>query len=81
MQDRVVRIARRHDLTDAKAKDLIVKTDKRRASYYNYYTSKKWGEATSYDLCLNSAILGIDGCVEMIKKAIEIRDEKRAKKG
>ena len=45
MQDRVVRIARRHDLTNAKAKDLIVKTDKRRASYYNYYTSKKWGDA------------------------------------
>ena len=60
MQDRVVRIARRHDLTDAKAKDLIVKTDKRRASYYNYYTSKKWGDAAGYDLSLNTATLGID---------------------
>ena len=41
LPSRIVRIARRHDLTDAKAKDLIRKTDKSRASYYNYYTSKK----------------------------------------
>lgn len=68
MQDRIVRIARRHDLTDAKAKDLIVKTDKRRASYYNYYTSKKWGEASGYDICLNTASLGIDGTIHVIKE-------------
>lgn len=68
MQDRIVRIARRHDLTDAKAKDLINKTDKRRASYYNYYTSKKWGEASGYDLCLNTASLGIDGTIHMIRE-------------
>ncbi len=68
MQDRIVRIARRHDLTDAKAKDLIVKTDKRRASYYNYYTSKKWGEASGYDICLNTATLGIDGTIHVIKE-------------
>ena len=54
MQSRIARIARRHDVTDAKAKDLIQKTDKGRASYYNYYTNKKWGEATGYDLCLNT---------------------------
>ena len=57
MQSRIARIARRHDVTDAKAKDLIQKTDKGRASYYNYYTNKKWGEATGYDLCLNTAPL------------------------
>ena len=68
MQDRIVRIARRHNLTDAKAKDLIVKTDKRRASYYNYYTSKKWGEASGYDICLNTATLGIDGTIHVIKE-------------
>ena len=60
MQSRIARIARRHDVTDSKAKDLIQKTDKSRASYYNYYTNKKWGEATGYDLCLNTASLCID---------------------
>ena len=37
------------------------------------YTSKKWADADSYDLCLNSSVLGIDGCVEMIKKMLEIK--------
>ena len=68
LQSRIARIARRHDVTDAKAKDLIQKTDKRRSSYYNYYTNKKWGEATGYDLCLNTASLGIDGTIHMIRE-------------
>ena len=72
LQDRIVRIARRHDLTDAKAKDLIIKTDKRRASYYNYYTSKKWGDAAGYDLSLNTATLGIDGTIHMIREFIKL---------
>ena len=76
LQSRIVRIARRRDLTDAKAKDLIQKTDKRRASYYNYYTSKKWGDASSYNLSLDSGELGIDGCVQLIKAAVEIHNKR-----
>ena len=74
MQTRIARIARRHDVTDAKAKDLIQKTDKGRASYYNYYTNKKWGEATGYDLCLNTASLGIDGSIHMIREFVAYKE-------
>ena len=74
MQSRIARIARRHDVTDAKAKDLIQKTDKGRASYYNYYTNKKWGEATGYDLCLNTASLGIDGSIHMIREFVGYKE-------
>ena len=63
-----------YDLSDAKAKDKITKIDKQRASYYNYYTSKRWGEVDSYDLCLNSSVFGIDGTVDMIKQAIEVKE-------
>lgn len=77
---RIRRIARIYDLTDAKAKDLITKTDKRRSSYYNYYSNKKWGAADSYDVCLNSSILGIEGTAEAIEKLIEIKEEDRDKK-
>lgn len=79
MQDRIVRIARRHDLTDAKAKDLIIKTDKRRASYYNYYTSKKWGDAAGYDLSLNTATLGIDGTIHMIREFMACKEREHEK--
>ena len=79
MQSRIARIARRHDVTDAKAKDLIQKTDKSRASYYNYYTNKKWGEATGYDLCLNTGTLGIDGTIHMIREFAAYKERKHEK--
>ena len=70
LESRIRRVARDTDSTDAKAKDLIIKQDKKRASYYNYYTNKKWGDVESYDLSLNSAKLGIDGTVEAIKDVL-----------
>lgn len=75
MEKRIRRITKKYELTDAAAKDRIQKTDKKRASYYNYYTSKKWGDAASYNLSLDSGLLGIEGCVEMIKKAIELKQK------
>ena len=75
MEHRIRRIARKYDLTDAKAKDTIQKTDKKRAGYYNYYTNKEWGDAKGYDLCLNSAKLGIDGTVNAILEYLKIRSE------
>lgn len=63
---RAQRIAKLHNMSVEKAADLIIKTDKRRASYYNYYCNKKWGDAKSYHLCLDSSQIGIDGAVDMI---------------
>ncbi len=74
MDARIRRIARIYDLTDAKAKDMIIKTDKRRASYYNYYSNKKWGAAESYHICLDSSMLGIDGTAEIIKRLVDIKE-------
>ena len=81
MEDRIRRVATRLDLTDAKAKDLINKTDKKRASYYNYYTNKKWGEAGSYELCLNSSELGVQGTAKAIEQYILLKEsiEKEAR--
>lgn len=76
---RIRRIAKLYDLTDAKAKDKILKADKKRSSYYNYYTSKKWGDAASYDLSIDSGKMGIDGTIEIILKAIQ-QKEKNYKK-
>ena len=57
MDKRIDRISRKYELSAAQAKDRIQKTDKQRSSYYNYYTSKKWGDANSYHLCMDSGIL------------------------
>ena len=74
LETRIRRIARIYDLTDAKAKDMIQKADKKRASYYNYYTNKKWGDAAGYDFSLCSSELGIDGTVQALKALLEIRE-------
>lgn len=75
LDTRVARVANLHDMSLAKAKERILKSDKQRASYYNYYTNKKWGDANSYDLCINTSILGIDGTVEMIKSIVETKEK------
>ena len=68
------------DITsNEKAREMMIKKDKQRQSYYNYYSSKKWGRADSYDLCINSSILGIEGTVKLIIQYIE--DYEAARKG
>ncbi len=69
------------DLNEQKARDMISKKDKQRQSYYNYYSSKKWGRADSYDLCVNSAKLGVEGTVKLITQYVEDFEEKRAAEG
>lgn len=68
---KVERIMQKYDLTAAKAKEMCVKKDKQRQSYYNYYSSKKWGRADSYDLCINSSVLGVEGTVKLLVQYIE----------
>ena len=54
-----------------KVESLIAKGDKKRAEYYNYYTGKKWGVAESYDLCINSSILGYEETEKIIAAFIK----------
>lgn len=70
LEDRITRISKLHNLTANKAKDLILKTDKKRASYYNYYSNGKWGDAANYDLSVNSSLCGIDATVNLLEEFI-----------
>ena len=71
---RIRRIARIYDLPDNKAKDMIIKADKQRASYYDYYSNKRWSDADSYDLCLSSSELGVEGTAKMIEQYVAMRE-------
>ena len=71
IEKRIDRIMKRFDLNEQKAKEMINKKDKQRQSYYNYYSSKKWGHADSYDLCINSSLLGIEGTRDLIIRTID----------
>ena len=70
---KIKRVMDRHPelKSQSKVKDIIAKKDKQRASYYNYYAASKWGYAETYDFCLNSSRLGIDGTVNLIKQIVE----------
>lgn len=66
MTDRISRVMRRNNLNEADAKTRIAKTDKNRATYYRYFTDKKWGEASNYDLCVKGGKLSVDDIVDVI---------------
>ena len=68
---RAARVAEEYKLPDAKVRDMLVKTDKKRANYYNFQSEKQWGAATSYNLCIESSALGIDNSVELIMEYIK----------
>ncbi len=65
----------RHQISEAQARDVMIKTDKKRASYYNYYSSKRWGDSKSYDLCINSSKTGADGAIKVIREFARIKQE------
>ena len=77
MPCKIKRIMEKYNVPEAKAKDMILKKDKQRASYYNYYSSKKWGSSDSYDLSVNSSILGVEGTVAFLKQYIKAVEESR----
>jgi len=72
LESRKARIAERHpEIKSTQIVDVINKTDKRRSSYYNFYTGNKWGKYDNYDMAINSSSLGIDGAVEIILSAVK----------
>ncbi len=70
LDKRAERVAAAKDITEAKAKDLIIKTDKQRANYYNYYTSLKWGRIENYDLCIDSGKIGSENAARVITEYV-----------
>lgn len=72
---KAARISQLYNMSEADAKKACVKVDKKRQSYYNYYSDKKWGRADSYDLCLNSGKLGIDGTVDCIVEFVKAMEK------
>ena len=70
-QSKLERAVKYYDMPEKDAASILKKKDKARYNHYKYYTDQDWGMASNYDLCLNSGILGIDGCVKMIMAMME----------
>lgn len=76
IEDRIKRIQTLKQIKRDAALNIIEKSERKRADYYNYYTTKTWGSAESYDLCINSSIFGIDKTVEFLCDFISMKLEK-----
>lgn len=72
LDHRKERVALRHpEIKSAQVIDVINKTDKRRSSYYNFYTGRKWGKYDNYDIAVNSSTFGIDETARIIAAAVQ----------
>ena len=66
MRSRIDKLLEQRSMTPQQAKRFILQAEEKRASYYNYYTGKTWGAAESYDLCVDSSILGLEETEKLI---------------
>ena len=70
---RIRRISNLYHKSARAAEETIIRTDKRRSSYYNYYTGKKWGAMENYDLAINTSRIGVDHAVQLIADFAEMQ--------
>ena len=72
IERRVARVSQCAEMNAEQARQAIKKTDRRRASYYSYFTDRNWGGVDNYDLSIDSGRVGIEGAVEVIAKFLEV---------
>lgn len=73
-ESKIERAEKYFNITREEAPAVLKKKDKARANHYKYYTDQEWGMASNYDLCLNSGLIGIKGCVKAIQQVLELTE-------
>ena len=74
MEQRTAEVMKRLESNEETAQKHITNHENERAKYYNFYTGKTWGHSASYDLCINSSLLGIEGTADFIAKFVRKRE-------
>ena len=74
-KDKVERAKTSYEVDLRDVEKSILKIDKRRANYYEYYTDRTWGKAENYDISLNSSTFGLEGCVDIIMELMKKEEE------
>lgn len=72
LETRIRRAIEVYNIEEKHAEDYVKRIDKQRVSYYNYYTDRRWGMPQNYQLCIDSAALGIDGSVELLEQFLNM---------
>lgn len=67
---RADRIVRLYGESEKSPEARLQEKDKRRRVNYHHYTGRNWGQAQNYDLCLDTGVLGIEQCTDIIVNAV-----------
>ena len=70
---RTKRIMARDKVSEKDARNAVLKADKRRGNYYNFYTNGSWGNVNNYDVTLDSGKLSPDDCVSLLAEYVKLR--------
>jgi cytidylate kinase len=70
-EDRIRRICENLKVDPSAAEKMMEQGDSQRAEFYNFYSSRRWGAANTYHLCINSSVLGIEGTATLIRQFVE----------
>jgi cytidylate kinase len=74
-ESRIKTLMKRDNMSEKDAKSAVIKADKRRANYYNFYTNNKWGDVNNYNLCLDTSSLSDEACVELLLSYIKEKEK------
>lgn len=73
VEDREKRVVERFKCGEEEAREMMRKVNRQREAYYDYYASKTWGKASTYDLCINTSVFGVERTVDMIIQTLKIK--------
>lgn len=73
-EERVKNLMARDNMSEKLANSAVSKADKRRSNYYNFYTNNVWGDVNNYHLCLDTASLPTEKCVDILVKFAETKN-------
>ena len=67
MKNRIRRLMELESGSDEKEMERRIReVDRKRKDYYQYYTGNAWGRAQNYHLCVESGLVGVDGCLRAV---------------
>lgn len=72
-EERIARLRRLHSISEERAEEMMEKADKKRSEYYNYYSNKTWGMASTYHLCVDSSALGIEKTIDFVEEFVKLK--------
>lgn len=74
MEYKIKRAVKFYGINEIKAQSIIEQKDKKRATYYNYYTSQRWGNIENYNMSINSDTIGVENAVKLLANYVRMHD-------